>query len=1084
MAEASDNPFKDLSQKAQEYAAEMEKALAGNTDAVNKFKEAIKKAGKDASKLPEIFENASKKIQSITIKAGMLDGFSIDLAKYGDEVLNIANEYSNITNQIAANEKARVDATADLAKAQADVKAAAGGTVKAQEDAAKALADAQRKMARMDEDHVLLNKRSGELRQRYVSIGGSLAHIDELQGAILKGGVDHKKTLEGQLDVLREQAEEYTKQKEAAEKLLKGDIGGLLGTDKVKEGIMKTVGAVLTGKVKIKEALRSIGGMLTSKKALIGFGIAGALTLAGWAAYAFWNRTKEVDKKMEDLRKNTGMTVAQTQKLKTEAREISKEFAHLGVNMENTLDTVSAVTKEMGTTRVVSKETIAAMALLGQNFGVTADNSAKTLKNFTGLAGASEESAVNVMRMGAHLSEKAGIPTKIVFEDIASASSETLMSLSKTPMEMMKVALEARRLGTSMDSITKSGRGLLNFQESVQNEMAASALLGRSINVQNIRRMVYEKDFIGARKESLRQIKSLGDFNKMTYQQQQAITRLYGIEYDELNKMLATEKILDAMRKDPSKKNDLKYYEASLRRQNLEKDKELEKQVKADIQAGKRQGQISRITNAIEKLKNRAGDAMDFIGDGILSIGVGLTKVIGGTEDAAEKAEKATKAQRDAAKEQKTTAEKIEDTTEGLTDAVLRQQAAQQRAVDGGLKLVSGGRKLYDLLYSKIKTPPPPPPPAVPKFKLTTMDALRSREAASAAAASASAAGKTAETGAKALSWMDRIKNALRTLGGGFSKYIEPISNSWKSLTAAFTSTSMGRVASTLSGLFGAVIKGLVGVAKKILFPIFIIKDTWKKFTDIFQTDGKWDFSDWVMKGLKLLAEMPMIIYNNTIGWIGDLADMIVGFFGGPKGMIRDIVNMVPEGLKLVGEYIGDYLVWLGADYIPIIWDDMIDGLVEAVKRIPQIIGNAFDSAKEKIKGWLGFSPSEIGLSIVKGISSVGDKIIDFLTSPFKKAWDWIKDNVPFAKTLFGGGSAETTVKVSGGELNESLNKLNEAVSRLNQAPVTPAPIVNVSDNTAAMVAKLDELITLLQEGAIGVNMDGIKVSKILAKTA
>ena len=49
------------------------------------------------------------------------------------------------------------------------------------------------------------------------------------------------------------------------------------------------------------------------------------------------------------------------------------------------------------------------------------------------------------------------------------------------------------------------------------------------------------------------------------------------------------------------------------------------------------------------------------------------------------------------------------------------------------------------------------------------------------------------------------------------------------------------------------------------------------------------------------------------------------------------------------------------------------DGIKSVLSSIFNSIKNVFSSAWDSIKDWLGFSPSVLGLSIVKGIESVGD---------------------------------------------------------------------------------------------------------------
>ncbi len=61
-------------------------------------------------------------------------------------------------------------------------------------------------------------------------------------------------------------------------------------------------------------------------------------------------------------------------------------------------------------------------------------------------------------------------------------------------------------------------------------------------------------------------------------------------------------------------------------------------------------------------------------------------------------------------------------------------------------------------------------------------------------------------------------------------------------------------------------------------------------------------------------------------------------------------------------------------------------------------------------KTFFGNSPSELGLSILKGIVAVESLMISALISPFTKAWEFIK-NLPLISHLFGGKGLDTSIK-------------------------------------------------------------------------
>ena len=58
-------------------------------------------------------------------------------------------------------------------------------------------------------------------------------------------------------------------------------------------------------------------------------------------------------------------------------------------------------------------------------------------------------------------------------------------------------------MGTSMTEAARSSSHLLNFSTSISDEMEASVLLGKSLNLQHARELAYKGDILGLNKEIL-----------------------------------------------------------------------------------------------------------------------------------------------------------------------------------------------------------------------------------------------------------------------------------------------------------------------------------------------------------------------------------------------------------------------------------------------------------------------------------------------------------------------------------------------------------------------------------------------------
>ena len=229
-----------------------------------------------------------------------------------------------------------------------------------------------------------------------------------------------------------------------------------------------------------------------------------------------YDRFVQLDKAAESFRKQTGFSADQMRKLRSDAESVNRQFQDMGVGIEQVYESAKALTDVFGRTSLVTKETLGNVALLSANLGVAEADSANVLANFQGLGGATQEAAMNVIKVGAGISEKAGIPFKLVMNDIANASEQTTAMLGANPSKLMKSAIAARALGTDMNKIVSSQRKLLDYSSSINDELETSALLGRSISFQKSRQLAYDGDIVGAAKATLETVKRAGDFEKMS----------------------------------------------------------------------------------------------------------------------------------------------------------------------------------------------------------------------------------------------------------------------------------------------------------------------------------------------------------------------------------------------------------------------------------------------------------------------------------------------------------------------------------------------------------------------------------------
>ena len=711
----------------------------------------------------------------------------------------------------------------------------------------------------------------------------------------------------------------------------------------------------------------------------------------------------KMDKAAEDFRKTTGLTISQTEGLQKEAERVSIEYAHMGVTIEGAYTAAAALTSTFGDNVKFAQKNTEFVALMRTNLGVAEEDSAKVLQNFMGMSGMSAETAQNLSLYASRLSEAGGVSFPKVMNDISKASSRTLGFLRGNPIALVKAAVEARRLGASLESVSGSAESLLDFEGSFNKEMELSTLLGRNVNLMEMRRLSFAGDLAGLAKEQNRFLQEQGDISKLNVFQVKAMAEAMGLTVEELVKRNAQQQLINKLT-GPEKAA----YEKELAIVNDIRDvKQLS--LMDDLKKQKIQAQQTQMMNEFKAIGMELASVLLPIVQAIAKVLVPALQSIGSILRS--------------------------DIGKGILEAGV--------AVYAIFKMVGYMNTAISKLIQLIP-----------------------------------GAGRVLGVGLRNFSGLSRIiggfNGILSSMFGGLTRMIGRLS--FKGLAA-----SIGKIIRMIGGLS---FKGLAASIGKIIPPLIFVYEIFKNFFKYWESMvDAFSKGDWAA-GIENLGKM---LFKS----------------------VYDTVNALSFGLLdwLLGGFDIDYFVKF--------WQGMIDPIMDSIL-------SAFDTVKEKIMSFFGGkSPSELGLSIVDGLTSVGGMLIDALISPFKSAWDLIK-KIPFIGKLFGSKTSDISVDVSkdaektnptvdilttiSGKLNDIVIMLQGisvglasaaivgnakgavsdvgnvigSVMGLNEEPIPETK--SITPNNKDIVDKLEELISLMKAGGISVNLDGRKVSSMLAQ--
>jgi len=174
-------------------------------------------------------------------------------------------------------------------------------------------------------------------------------------------------------------------------------------------------------------------------------------------------------------------------------------------------------------------------------FGIDQGEAAKILRAQTELSGLSDNQALNIQKNIANFARLRGVIPKDIIKDIADNTKLFAEFAKDGGQNIGLAAVEAKRLGLSLDTVASISDSLLDFQTSIEAELQASLLIGRQLNLNKARELALSGDLAGVQREIVKQIGSEAELNKLNVIQRRKLATALGITVAQLNKLAGGE---------------------------------------------------------------------------------------------------------------------------------------------------------------------------------------------------------------------------------------------------------------------------------------------------------------------------------------------------------------------------------------------------------------------------------------------------------------------------------------------------------------------------------------------------------------
>ena len=206
------------------------------------------------------------------------------------------------------------------------------------------------------------------------------------------------------------------------------------------------------------------------------------------------------------------------------------------INSKKISEAFSTMNQELGFIVDYSGQTLETMVNLEKRLGLASGEAAKLTMLFKLQGDNTEETASNLAdSLNSQIkSGNVALSAKQIFNEIAKTSAVIQVSLGGTAEEIGTAVIAAKQLGAELADIDQIAGSVLNFEQSIENELQAELLTGKQLNLERVRLLALNNDLAGVADE----IAAQGiDYNFMTTAnrlEQEAVAEALGLSRDRL----------------------------------------------------------------------------------------------------------------------------------------------------------------------------------------------------------------------------------------------------------------------------------------------------------------------------------------------------------------------------------------------------------------------------------------------------------------------------------------------------------------------------------------------------------------------
>jgi hypothetical protein len=328
-----------------------------------------------------------------------------------------------------------------------------------------------------------------------------------------------------------------------------GILSKFLGVDgKMEELSKKVLGTFVTklgetgsvGKASLGALSTGASAFMTSLGPLLPI-----LAAVAAALYAL-KKAFDLDQEVTNLAKGLAISKNEAIELNNQFIAIAANTKVVGANTKALAESYTELANSLGVSQLASAELAETQVYLKNQIGLAAEEAADFQK-FSMASGKTAEQNLAVIKTAVDSLSGGLLNYKEVAKDIAKSSKAVQASYKGNITALAKAAVQAKKLGMTLDETKAIADSFLDIETSVGAEMEANVLTGKHMNMEHARELALQGKTAEAAAEAVKQAGTYDELMSMAPYQQAAIAKAAGTTVDKLIEAAEAQKNLNSI---------------------------------------------------------------------------------------------------------------------------------------------------------------------------------------------------------------------------------------------------------------------------------------------------------------------------------------------------------------------------------------------------------------------------------------------------------------------------------------------------------------------------------------------------------